>query len=438
MSFFTKYIKWCSVFILSTIFILQGIWVYKTFQLSRSNLTKEVRQAFIYSTQQETDFREKKRQVEINSNKQFVFKYDNLEISSYPVNIMILEALYFYGCPIKVANISKILKEELKKRNIYTEFVINRTNPKDNIILESTASETKKEWSSALKVESIPLRVDKSEVLQLYLLKPNWTIFHQIIIIIISLSILLILLVAMGLWWQYSSYLRERKLRQFQKDHTEAVIHNMATPLQTIKITTETLKGSQRLPRDKQEKFLAILERQTGNLQDQVKKILTVSRANKSGLAINTKTVNIENLINNASEQFRNIRKKEVHLDTIFTLEHPSATIDAQLFTEVLSNLIENSIKYSGESVKITINCECTSKELIVKVTDNGLGIAPKYQKHIFDKFNRGAAPFRGGVRGFGIGLSFAKVVIEAHEGKITLFSKGENKGTTFTIRIPQ
>ncbi len=119
-------------------------------------------------------------------------------------------------------------------------------------------------------------------------------------------------------------------------------------------------------------------------------------------------------------------------------MEQPTATVDAQLFTEVLHNLIENSIKYSGKSVTITIDCKRTEKELVVKVSDNGLGIASKYQQHIFEKFNRGAAPFRKGAKGFGIGLSFVKVVVEAHEGTVSLFSEGENKGTSFTLRIPQ
>lgn len=100
--------------------------------------------------------------------------------------------------------------------------------------------------------------------------------------------------------------------------------------------------------------------------------------------------------------------------------------------------LIENAIKYSRESVAITIDCKRTNEEFIVKVTDNGLGIAPKYQKNIFEKFNRGAAPFRQGAKGFGIGLNFVKTVVEAHKGTVSLFSKGENEGTCFTLCIPQ
>ncbi len=275
------------------VFALQSVWLYQTFILSKNNYKKELQKELIKVSLVETV----KRSTELGNslskeerNIPFEMPPDTTYAHKYfPLPIINLEHLYSKKFLIKLNRIESDLKKENK---ILGDFVINRVRTKDNVVLESTAPETKAEWASALKTEAIPLRVDESEVLQLYLLNPNWTIFYQMAFIIF-LSALMIGLVAIGFWWQYSNYLKEKSLRQFQKDHTEAVVHNMATPLQTIKIATQTLQENRELPQDKREKFLAVQERQIENLHNQVKKILTVSRANKSSIALNPQTVNI-------------------------------------------------------------------------------------------------------------------------------------------------
>lgn len=422
--------------ILFIVFLLQAIWLYQTFLLTKENLRKQVTQEFISSIQKEVDFQEKSRQ-KINIGKDFTFSSSNIDISVYPVNIILLEAQYFYNTPPIISNIDSLLSNALKEKNIADDFVINRRNTIENIVIESTAPETQAQWSKALKTKEIPMRLDQSETLQLLVLNPNWSIFHQMSYIIL-LSALVVFLVAIGLWWQYKNYLKEKQIRQFQKDHTEATVHNMVTPLQTVSIANNTLRENTITQVEKQQKFLQMQRNQIDNLQNQVEKILTVSRANNSGIVVNKTSVNIEELINMVCESFNKKSKKQVCIQKHFKLSKKIAKIDAQLFSDVLNNLIENSIKYSRDTVNIVITTQLTAQNLKIKIADNGLGIAPKYQNHIFDKFNRGAAPFRDGAKGFGIGLSFVKVVTEAHNGTVNLFSKGENKGTTFTIQIPQ
>ncbi len=437
MKFFSKYLKWFTLIVLFIVFTLQSIWLYQTFILSKTNYKKELQKELIKVSLIETV----KRSTELGNslskeerNIPFEMPPDTTYAHKYfPLPIINLEHLYSKKFLIKLNRIDSALKTEKK---ISGNFVINRVRTKDNVVIESTAPETKAEWKSALKTEAIPLRVDESEVLQLCLLNPNWTIFYQMAFIIF-LSALMIGLVAIGFWWQYKMYQKEKLLRIFQKDHTETVIHNMATPIQTIKLATESLKYGA-LQKEQQQKFLTIQERQILSLESQVQKILTVSRAKKSALSINTKEVNIKEFIQNICERHKRTKRKEIIIHTTFDLAKTTALLDVQLFTEVIDNLIENAIKYSMESVKIIVDCKRTNEEFIVKVTDNGLGIPPRYQKRIFEKFNRGAAPFRQGAKGFGIGLSFVKVVVEAHKGTISLFSKGENEGTAFTLRIPQ
>lgn len=435
MKLLVKNLKIFSIGILLIIFSLQTVWLYQTFLLTKENLIKQVTQEFISSIQKEVDFQESKRR-EIKVGKTFTFDSE-ADISSFPINIILLEAQYFYNTPPLIANVDSLLSNALKEKNIKGDFVINRINTLDDTVIESTAPETESQWRESLKTEEIPMRLDKSESFQLLLLNPNWSIFIQMAYIIL-LSALVVFLVTMGLWWQYKNYLEEKKIRRFQKNHANALVHNMATPLQTIHIINSTLLENSITEPEKQKKFLTIQQNQIKNLQNQVNRILLVSRANISGIKLSKATVDIEEFVSEVCEPFGRERKKEIHIERHFTLSERTISVDKQLFSDVLNNLIENAIKYSGAKVNIEVATELTSEELLVEVKDDGFGIALKDQEFVFERFNRGAAAFRDGVTGFGIGLSFVKVVVEAHGGTVSLFSKGEKQGTTFTIRIPR
>ncbi len=425
----TQYSRLFTAILLFLLFMLQGIWLYKTFQLTKLNLKQEVEQEFIRATQKETDLKDRIR-VDINVGQNFIFDHENVDISSFPVNIMILEALEFYKIPLSIHNIDSLLRNDLKRKKIDIDFVIKKINT-TNI----RSRQLRK--SSLLKISDIPLRVDKSIVLRLYISHANWSIFYQMYSIIL-LSILLVLIIAIAIGWQYQYYKKEKTIIRFQKDHTETVVHNMATPLQTIQIINQALIKNKEQIETKKEEFLAAQARQINKLQNQVAKILLVSRGEHTKITLNLKQIDIQPLIQEICTSFKITQQKKVEIIPKFCLQQTTALVDVELFTDVINNLIENAEKYSGDNVTITIKCQCTSKELLIVVKDNGVGIAPKYQKNIFDKFNRGEAPFINTVKGFGIGLSFVKKVVEAHNGKVELFSKGRNKGTSVTICIPQ
>ncbi|MBS9765978.1 MAG: HAMP domain-containing histidine kinase [Flavobacteriaceae bacterium] len=354
----------------------------------------------------------------------------------FPVDIMNLELLHFAKYDIKLNRIDSVLRA---KKFIQGDFVLNRVYSKDGKVIESTAPEMTGKLDSALKVKEIPLRFDESEVLQLYLLNPEKTIFYKMFsIILLSLAVVLIVFLMLG--WQYSLFNKEKEMRQFQKDHTEAIVHNMTSPLQTIQIVNKTFLENVITDQEKREKLLNVQERQISHLQNQVEQILTVSRANSSGIELHSKDVDIKDLISNVCTPLQNHRSKKIEIHTNFDLIKPTAVLDAKLFSDALRNLVENSIKYSKDSVRIEISSVLTATELKITVQDNGLGIAKKHQKDIFEKFNRGNAHFSGKnrIKGFGIGLSFVKAVVNAHKGITTMHSEGENKGCRFVICIPQ
>ncbi len=110
--------------------------------------------------------------------------------------------------------------------------------------------------------------------------------------------------------------------------------------------------------------------------------------------------------------------------------------MDKTLIKNAIANLIENSIKYSGDLVVVEIDSYINHNQLFIKVKDNGYGISDDDKTKIFDKFERGAAVKRKGAKGFGLGLNYVKRVVEAHGGIVVLYSK-EGAGSEFTMILP-
>ena len=127
-------------------------------------------------------------------------------------------------------------------------------------------------------------------------------------------------------------------------------------------------------------------------------------------------------------------------VDTVEEYNDFCDSVDEEFFKELMSNLIDNAIKYSKKSIEIKISSHYDDKYTIIKIYDNGMGISEKDQRTIFDKFERASAtkPTKfGGATGFGLGLNYVYQVIEAHEGKIYVNSI-EGDFTEFTLFIPK
>lgn len=255
---------------------------------------------------------------------------------------------------------------------------------------------------------------------------------------ILILSVLLILFVGYAMFYQMSSLIRERKLRQVQADFSHALTHDMATPLQTI-AQVNNLLANEKLYNDpeKRGKYIDIARQQILNLQALTDRILTVAKAEKSVLDLNPSPTDMQDIILSLADKFKVQAKKPVEFELVFSSEHITLQVDTTLIYNAISNLIDNAVKYSGNAVKIAIRCEYKDNAVFVYIKDNGYGISEKDQTKIFTRFERGKAVARKEAKGFGLGLSYVKSVVEAHGGAISLFSK-EGEGAEFVLYFPE
>ena len=288
---------------------------------------------------------------------------------------------------------------------------------------------------SDLTTNFIPLNSDSSRVVQGSLSSPQLLILMPLWPLLLSLG-LMFLLIACCVFYQVKIIFMQRRLSQFQQDFTYAMIHDMKSPLNSILMGAHILStGKIEENPEKKKKYLCAISDECNHLLTLSNRVILLTQMEKDELQLHKETVMLEPLIDDLIEKFRLKVHKPVEFSKAFHHCH-SVYADAFCLREILSNLIDNAIKYSGETVKINFTCEEENNCTKIKVRDNGLGIPFKEQNKIFDKFERADAGKRSNAGGFGLGLSYVQRVMTAHSGKVSLESI-ENKFSEFTLFFP-
>ena len=289
----------------------------------------------------------------------------------------------------------------------------------------------------SIKTEIIPIKLDKSIGMQLVLTNPYWNIFNKMWIILITTIIMTILTIVCTVY-QIKFIFKLNKISQIREDFSYAMVHDMKTPLSTIMMVQDMLESGRLDTRPEiKNKYMSIAKSETDHLFALTNKILTISKLENHKLEMNKTEVELTPIIEKLTEKFKAKAQKPVNF--IISLQAKTAYADNDYLGEVISNLIDNAIKYSKESVEINITAEESERYTILKVRDNGLGISEADQKVIFQKYERAAAAKRSrrnGASGFGLGLNFVDQVIKAHDGRIFVNST-EGEFTEFTIYLP-
>lgn len=437
-----RHIKILTILAVIVIFTLQGVWILNSYTLTQNQLQKQINELFEISVNKELILRIaiiQERNIASPNTEVTIGRIDNNSSTGSLISSELLfhEHLYQMSAFISLINLDSIFQSEIQQQNINSEFIINRIDMETGNILETTDPKEMGELQGAMESEIIPIRIDQSEGVQVLLISPYRAIFQQMAFILF-LSILLIAFAAYSMFYQMSSLIKEKHLRQLQIDFSHALTHDMATPLQTIS-QVNNLLANEKLYNDpeKRVRYIQIAQQQILNLQALTDRILTVARSERSGLDINPALANLkDDIILPLVDKFKIQAKKPVEFNVSFLPDSIILHADTTLLTNAVSNLIDNAIKYSGASVKITIHCEKKNGNAFIYIKDNGYGISEKDQNKIFTKFERGKAVDRKEAKGFGLGLSYVKSVMEAHGGTINLFSK-EGSGSEFVLFLP-
>ncbi len=232
--------------------------------------------------------------------------------------------------------------------------------------------------------------------------------------------------------------LKQRRLSEVQNDFINNMTHEFKTPLATIAISSEVLKDPAILQNpDRLLNYASIIENETYRLKQQVERVLQMAQTEKSEVGLKKEEHDINLLI---AEAVKNssiaITNKGGSIQLELKANPSRALVDKLHFANVINNLLDNAIKYCHTEPRIKITSLNKEKYLQLLIADNGIGISPENQKKIFDRFYRVPTGNLHDVKGFGLGLNYVKLMVEAHKGKISVQSEPGN-GSTFTITLP-
>ncbi len=251
---------------------------------------------------------------------------------------------------------------------------------------------------------------------------------------LIASSVAIIILLAGVLIYLVRTMFRQKTLEEMRRDFTHNITHELKTPISVAVTATDALRNfSADADPDRRSRYLEIVETQLTQLSTMVEHILSVSVEGRE-YKYNPTVVYLQDVISQLTQGAGiNTGKKPVF--NIDCAEHIKILADEFHIKNLLATVIDNAVKYSAEPV-IDIKVSDKIENVIIEIKDNGCGIAKEHLSHVFEKFYRVPTGDLHTVRGYGLGLYYAKQVAELHRGTISMNSRiGE--GTTVTIKLP-
>ena len=290
----------------------------------------------------------------------------------------------------------------------------------------------------SVKSDILYLKTNKSEAIQIVLANPYSLFFEELGLLMLA-SFLMLSITIYCIFQQVKIIYEQEEKARVKKEFTYAMIHDIKTPLSSIRLGLTALNNERIINEEKKRtKYLQVISTETQHAYSLINRILTISKSESRKLDLRKVQVELSNMLLNIEHNFK------VNCHKVITFEHnikyPFVYADKEYLKEIFYNLIDNSIKYSKKNVTICISSEKVNKGVVIHVKDNGIGISKSDQKIIFEKYERAAASNRtfkkGGAPGFGLGLTYVFQVVDTHNGMMGVESQ-PGKYTEFTIFLP-
>ncbi len=228
-----------------------------------------------------------------------------------------------------------------------------------------------------------------------------------------------------------------RRLERIRRDFIVNVSHELRTPVSNIRALTEALQSGAIEEKERAQRFIADLDKESQRLANIIDDLLTLSRLESEEITLEEELVSASEIVSEAVVEKAALAEK---YGVKLFLRNPEADItfygNASMVKTAISNLLDNAIKYNREGGKVEVNIEELGGELLINISDTGTGIPKKDLNRIFERFYRVDKARSRDTGGTGLGLSIVKHVVEFHGGQISVKSR-EGEGSTFTISLP-
>ncbi|RME06552.1 MAG: sensor histidine kinase [Bacteroidetes bacterium] len=231
---------------------------------------------------------------------------------------------------------------------------------------------------------------------------------------------------------------KQKKLSEMKNDFINNMTHEFKTPIATISLASDSIANPMVISQpEKIRRFVDIIKQENKRMNSQVEKVLQMAQIDRKDINLKLTDVNIHEVIDRAVEYISlQVEKKEGTVKTELNATQPILEADLTHISNVINNLLDNANKYSPEKPEILVRTEDAPGGINITIEDKGIGMTKEARKHIFEKFYRVHTGNRHDVKGFGLGLSYVKAMVEAHKGTVEVKSD-PGKGSTFTIFLP-
>lgn len=344
---------------------------------------------------------------------------------------------------VSLKMIDKLLYRELIQKGITATYAYGvYSTKKDTFVLTNQLCQdhiNRYQVPKSFKYQAGLFPSAQENVATLFIDFPHKNAFiWQGILVNLILSILFTTIVVFGFYYTVYVILHQKKLSEMKTDFLNNMTHEFKTPIATISLATDAIRNIIKSPNpEKAERFINIIKEENERMDSQVGKVLQMARIDKKEFNLNIEQVDVQDIVARASEKIAlQVEKKNGSIKVDFQATNYIIEADETHFTNVIYNLLDNANKYSPENPDITIRVSNASGGIKIAVEDKGLGISKEARKYIFDKFYRVSTGDVHDIKGFGLGLSYVKVIVTAHAGHIEVKSE-PGKGSTFTVFFP-
>jgi len=333
----------------------------------------------------------------------------------------------FLSESINYKQIDSLFQIQLKNKQIDLDYSINHIQ--DSITLHNSNKSI--DNSNALSINSKSTFIKGNENLNLIYISPNQEAIKRSSTGII-LSLLLSLAVLSSLLYLLKVINKQKELAEIKNDLISNITHEFKTPITTVSTALEALEHfNSNQDTEKTKKYLSISNMQLKKLHLMVEKLLETATLDSEKLLLKKEEINIIDLLDTLTQKHQLLAPNK-QLNFSANLSNKVILADEFHLENAISNLIDNAIKYGGNS--IDVNCNILLNQIEISVSDNGSGIAKSQLEKIFDKFYRVPKGNTHDVKGFGIGLYYTKKIIEKHSG--TIHVNSDNNLTQFKITL--
>lgn len=320
-----------------------------------------------------------------------------------------------------------------------------------NSILYNVQMQTKNFFLESLDTINNKVRIIPIEAINNYMAQSFVPEEHLIIVIpnfysqvwgslkwMLAGSILFTLIIVTAFYLTIRTIFKQKKLNEIKSDFINNMTHEFKTPLATISLAVDAIKNEKvKSNAEKLDYFSGIIKEENKRMNRHVETILRAALMDRQDLKLDKKLVNAHSIIEHIVSNF-NLQLSDKNGKISFDLKasNDKLQVDLNHFNNLISNLVDNAIKYSENNPEIKISTYNTHKSFFFKIEDKGIGMNKETIKRIFEKFYRAHTGNLHNVKGFGLGMNYVKTVVDAHKGKIKVEST-IGKGSSFLVELP-